>query len=110
MNATKALKASIIVQWVVIPLSLVIGMYEESFLPETLKLFIESEAEKELSSTEIITFSISIIFLVAYIVTNIAIFLLRGWARKPYTILVFSSFARVIVKSGVRDHDQAALL
>jgi len=88
MNATRALKVSIVMQWFFLVIGVSIGIYEESLLPEALQLFIQAETEKELATMEIAAFSVVIAFLFIDLFLSIAVYCLREWARKPYTYIV----------------------
>jgi len=87
MDAVKALKLSIIIQWSFIFISTALAFYEEAFLPEQLRLFIQSEMEKEITTAETIQFSISVIVLLIMFYISIAVYQLREWSRKPYIYL-----------------------
>lgn len=91
MDATKLLKLSIITQWFCILVGIPFGLYEETFLPEVLQAYIQTEIEKELTTVEIIEFSLSIVVLFIFLYTSIAVYRLRQWARKPYAVVLVGS-------------------
>jgi len=90
MNAIKALKLTIITQWCFIIASVVVGLYEESYLPMELLSYVNGETEKEFTNFEIAIFSVSILMLFVLLYSSVAVYRLRSWARKPYTIILLT--------------------
>jgi hypothetical protein len=88
MDAVKALKTAIVAQWLLIVTSASISIFEEQYLPNVLKQYVDAEFERSLSTFEIGLYAISILILFVMLHTSIAIYRLKPWAKKPYTFIV----------------------
>jgi len=83
-HSTRALKISIIVQWFLIVVGVIVGLYEERYLPEILRTYINAEDSKDLSSGEIVAMGSGVIFLLGLIISSIGLYRLKQWARTVY--------------------------
>ena len=90
MDTIKTLRLTIIMQWFFIIVGSTIGIYEEQYLPVELLNYINAEAEAEFTNFELAIFSISVLMILALLYTSVGVYRLRPWARKPYTIIIFS--------------------
>ncbi len=84
INSNRALRISIVVQWILIVGAVVFGFYEEGNLPEALRSYISEQDNKSFSLTEIVTLGSSTILLIGLIISSIGVYRLKSWARTPY--------------------------
>ncbi len=89
MDSVKVLKAVIVAQWVFLILSVVVGIYEEQYLPYPLQLHLYNEAQKDLSLFESVVLAISVIFVFILLFSSVGLYRMRAWSRKPYVITLF---------------------
>jgi len=85
-NSVRALKISIIVQWVLIAAAVVIGLFEEHSLPEALRSYIVEQDNKPLSQSEMILFGTGLFLVLGLIISSIGIYFLKTWARTLYVV------------------------
>jgi hypothetical protein len=83
-NSRRALKASIVVQWILIAAAVVFGFYEEGNLPETLRSYISEQDNMPITRTEIVVLCLAIPLLIGEIISSVGIYRLKSWARTPY--------------------------
>ena len=82
----KLLVTSICWQWLIIILAVVVGFYEESQLTGDYLKMLKIEESIELSSIQDISLIIASIFTLIFLVSSIAICLLKRWGRTWYLI------------------------
>ena len=85
-NSIRALRISIIVQWVLIVAAIVFGIYEERYLPAVLRSYLNEQDSKPLSSGEIVVLGSALFFVLGLIVTSIGLYRLKRWARTAYVV------------------------
>lgn len=85
-NSTRALKISIIVQWILIATAVGFGLYEERHLPEVLRSYIIEQDSKPLSQGEMIVMGSGLLLITGLIISSVGIYLLKSWARTPYVV------------------------
>ena len=83
-NSVRALKISIIAQWILIAAAVVIGLFEERILPEALRSYLGEQDNKALSQSEMILFAVVLFLVLGLIISSIGIYRLKTWARTPY--------------------------
>ena len=83
-SATRALKISIIIQWILIAAAVVFGLYEERRLPEMLRSYVIEQDSKPLSSGEMIVMGSGLLLMVGLIISSVGLYRLKSWARTPY--------------------------
>lgn len=83
-NSKRALRISIVVQWVLIVAAIAIGFYEERYLPDALRNYTIDQANKPISQTEIVVLVLTIPLLIGGIISSVGIYRLKSWARTPY--------------------------
>jgi hypothetical protein len=83
-NSTRTMRISIIVQWILIVTAVVIGIYEERFLPDILRNYINEQDDKALSSLEIVALGSALFLLLGIIISSIGLYRLKRWARTAY--------------------------
>jgi magnesium-transporting ATPase (P-type) len=85
-NSRRALRVSIVMQWVLIVTAVVIGFYEEGNLPEALRRYIIEQDNKPISLTEMIVLGSSALLLIGLMISSVGIYRLKSWSRTPYVI------------------------
>ncbi len=83
-NPTRALRISVIVQWFLIVVGVIVGLYEERFLPEILRTYINADDSKALSSGEIVVMGSAFFLLLGLIISSIGLYRLKPWSRNAY--------------------------
>jgi len=83
VDATKALRITIVAQWLLYVLAAVVGTFEEANLPETLRSYLTAEHDKDPSAA----MWIGIAMLAAFVIASIGVFALRPWGRNLYVTL-----------------------
>jgi len=84
INSNRALRISIVVQWILIAAAVFFGFYEEGNLPEALRSYISEQDNKSISLTEMVVLGSSAILLIGLIISSVGIYRLKSWARTPY--------------------------
>lgn len=69
-NSTRALKISIIVQWILIAAAVGFGLYEERRLPEVLRSYIIEQDSKPLSQGEMIVMGSCLLLITGLIISR----------------------------------------
>ena len=93
VNSKRALRVSIVAQWISIAAAVAIGFYEERNLPKALKSYIIEQDNKPVSQTDIVVLGLLIFLLIGGIISSVGIYRLKSWARTPYvTCSVFLTF------------------
>ena len=81
---SRALRISIIAQWFLIVVGVIVGLYEERYLPEILRTYVNADDSKALSSVEIVAMSSGAFLLLGFIISSIGLYRLKQWARTVY--------------------------
>jgi len=84
MNARKALRIAIAAEWALVAAGLTLAIALERFLPAPLQDFLKAESERDLQTPEILVLIGLGVFFVAFLVSSIGLFALKGWARWLY--------------------------
>lgn len=71
-------------QWLLIVVGVIAGLYEERYLPEMLRTYVNAEDSKALSSFEIVAMSSGVILLLGLIISSIGVYRLKQWGRNMY--------------------------
>jgi hypothetical protein len=85
-NSIRALRISIIVQWLLIAASIAAGMYEERNLPEVLRNYLNEQAGKTLSPGELAVLFIGVSLAIGLITSSIGIYRFIPRARTVYVV------------------------
>jgi len=86
-NSIRALRISIIVQWLLIAASIGAGFYEERNLPEVLRNYLIEQAGKTLSPGELVVLFIGVSLAIGLITSSIGIYRLQPpRARTVYVV------------------------
>lgn len=83
-NSTRSLRIAIVVQWILLLASVSVGLFEERYLPELLKNYINEQDSKTLSSGQMVVMGSALLLLLTVIISSISLFLLKPWARGAY--------------------------
>lgn len=83
-NSTRALRISIIIQWVLIVAAVVFGLYEEEHLPEMLRSYIVEQDSKPLAPGETMVAGSGLFLIIGLLISSVGLYRLKSWARTPY--------------------------
>ncbi len=85
-KSIRALRISIMVQWLFIAASIAAGMYEERNLPEVLRTYLSEQASKTLSPGELVVLFLGVSLAIGLITSSIGIYRLIRRARTVYVV------------------------
>jgi hypothetical protein len=85
-NSNRALRISIVTQWILIIAGVVIGLYEDGHLPEPLRSYIVAQDNEPVSQSEMIVMGSSILFLIGLMISSVGVYRVKSWARTPYVV------------------------
>ena len=80
MNSEKLIKASIIIQLILLLLSMVIGLFEERHLQPLLNEYLALKENAELSSVQTIALVFEVVALSGYFIACIGVFKFKIWS------------------------------
>jgi len=83
------LKVAIVTQWFLIVAGAVVGLVEERFLPELLRIYIHQQDTRSLTPSKIVFLSLGFLSVLGLLVASFGIYRLRPWARTPYVACLF---------------------
>lgn len=84
MNTEKLIRISIVIQWVLIILSIIIYFIEERHLQPLLKEYLLLKDNAEQSNVEFIGMFLGVVALIAYFIASIGILKFKRWSRSLY--------------------------
>jgi hypothetical protein len=87
MNSDKLIRISIIIQWALIILAMIIAFIEESYLPPLLKEYYpyyHLNDSNEQSRLEFIGIVLWLVAIIAYFIASIGVFKFKIWSRSLY--------------------------
>jgi hypothetical protein len=88
MNSRRLLQVLIIAQWLLLIGSAIAGSVEQRYLPQLLKSY-QAEKPAELVKNSIVLMCLGWIYLVAYLMSSIALFRNKAWAKRLYVSSIF---------------------
>ena len=80
----RSLRISIIIQWILIVAGVLIGLYEERYLPEVLRNYIIEQEKKPLSMSDTIVLVSGMFLLIGLLISSVGIYRLKSWVRSSY--------------------------
>jgi hypothetical protein len=83
-DATQALRYLVILEWVLIFASVLIGLSLEETLPAELRAYIDADAERPPSRIESVILALGVVLVAGAVVASIGVYFLRAWARPLY--------------------------
>jgi len=84
MNLEKLIRSSLIIQWVLIALFIIITFIEAINLPPLLEEYVRLKENENQSSVEMIGTILMIISLLIYLISSIGVFNFKKWSRSLY--------------------------
>ncbi len=89
MDAVRVLKSAIVAQWLLIVAGAVVGLVEERFLPELLRIYIPQQDRRSLTHSELVSLSVGLFLILGLLIASLGIFRLRPWAGTLYVACLF---------------------
>lgn len=89
-DATRILRWLIVAEGALILESVVVGIRDEVALPVQLRAYVEADAERSLSSIELLAFSLSVALILVAVVASVGLYLLRSWSRPLHVVSAVS--------------------